>query len=108
MHCYGPFPVFASSRRHADVQEQLGTPLQKGIYGENRNISGGYTFHAALESRRGQAKYIKIDKLEEDEAFQEEVRCNRCRWRPLRVSPVWWSYSKRCTSRSSSLSGVEA
>jgi hypothetical protein len=39
----------------------------------NKNISGGYTFNAGLESRRGQAKYIKLDKLFMDPAFIIEV-----------------------------------
>ncbi|KAI9601674.1 hypothetical protein H4Q26_001507 [Puccinia striiformis f. sp. tritici PST-130] len=47
----------------------LGTPLSRGAYGTNKNISGGYTFNAGLESRRGQAKYIKLDKLFVDPAF---------------------------------------
>ncbi|CAH7667725.1 hypothetical protein PPACK8108_LOCUS2150, partial [Phakopsora pachyrhizi] len=34
-----------------------------------KNISGSYTFNASLESHRGQAKYIKLEKLFPDAAF---------------------------------------
>ncbi|CAH7684930.1 hypothetical protein PPACK8108_LOCUS19373, partial [Phakopsora pachyrhizi] len=37
-----------------------------------KNISGGYTFNASLESCRGQAKYIKLEKLFADAAFLTE------------------------------------
>ncbi|PLW13999.1 hypothetical protein PCANC_18117 [Puccinia coronata f. sp. avenae] len=56
-------------RRCESCTATLGTPLSRGAYGINKNISGGYTFNASLESRRGQAKYIKLDKLFVDPAF---------------------------------------
>ncbi|OAV94143.1 hypothetical protein PTTG_04310 [Puccinia triticina 1-1 BBBD Race 1] len=56
-------------RRCESCTATLGTPLSRGTYGINKNISGGYTFNASLESRRGQAKYIKLDKLFMDPAF---------------------------------------
>ncbi|POW08197.1 hypothetical protein PSHT_09660 [Puccinia striiformis] len=56
-------------RRCESCMATLGTPLSRGAYGTNKNISGGYTFNAGLESRRGQAKYIKLDKLFVDPAF---------------------------------------
>ncbi|EFP77387.1 uncharacterized protein PGTG_03343 [Puccinia graminis f. sp. tritici CRL 75-36-700-3] len=56
-------------RRCESCTATLGTPLSRGAYGMNKNISGGYTFNAGLESRRGQAKYIKLDKLFMDPAF---------------------------------------
>ncbi|MBW0541542.1 hypothetical protein O181_081257, partial [Austropuccinia psidii MF-1] len=59
-------------RRCESCTASLGTPLHKGIYGSNKNISGGYTFNAGLESRRGQAKYIRLEKLFLDPAFNEE------------------------------------
>ncbi|CAH7666545.1 hypothetical protein PPACK8108_LOCUS900, partial [Phakopsora pachyrhizi] len=37
-----------------------------------KNISAGYTFNACLESCRGQAKYIKLEKLFADAAFLTE------------------------------------
>ncbi|CAH7681782.1 hypothetical protein PPACK8108_LOCUS14432, partial [Phakopsora pachyrhizi] len=37
-----------------------------------KNISVGYTFNASLESCRGQAKYIKLEKLFVDVAFLTE------------------------------------
>ncbi|KAG0140454.1 hypothetical protein CROQUDRAFT_665152 [Cronartium quercuum f. sp. fusiforme G11] len=56
-------------RRCETCTATLGTPNKPGTYGKDKNISGGYTFNAGLESRRGQAKYIKLEKLFQDPAF---------------------------------------
>lgn len=59
-------------RRCETCTATLGTPSKPGTYGKDKNISGGYTFNSGLESRRGQAKYIKLDKLFQDQAFLVE------------------------------------
>ncbi|KAH9824343.1 hypothetical protein DFH28DRAFT_945270 [Melampsora americana] len=59
-------------RRCETCTATLGTPSKPGTYGRDKNISGGYTFNSGLESRRGQAKYIKLDKLFQDQAFLVE------------------------------------
>ncbi|CAH7673259.1 hypothetical protein PPACK8108_LOCUS8139 [Phakopsora pachyrhizi] len=59
-------------RRCESCTATLGTPNVKDAFGKEKNISGGYTFNASLESRRGQAKYIKLEKLFADAAFLTE------------------------------------
>ncbi|CAH7684874.1 hypothetical protein PPACK8108_LOCUS19310 [Phakopsora pachyrhizi] len=59
-------------RRCESCMATLGTPNNKDAFGKEENISGGYTINASLESCRGQAKYIKLEKLFADAAFLTE------------------------------------
>ncbi|CAH7690020.1 hypothetical protein PPACK8108_LOCUS25242 [Phakopsora pachyrhizi] len=51
----------------------LGTSNVKDAFGKEKNISGDYTFNASLESCRGQAKNIKLEKLFADAVSLTQV-----------------------------------
>ncbi|KAI8458029.1 hypothetical protein BY996DRAFT_6504504 [Phakopsora pachyrhizi] len=90
----------AAVRAHST---ELDTPSVKDAFGKEKNISGGYTFNASLESFRGQAKYIKLEKLFADAAFLTETQSEVCKADNTCLSPQSHIPNQRFSSPLSSI-----